>query len=296
MEIKLLNLTQGDLTVAEYEAKFTELARFLANQVDTDEKKARRFEQGLKFWIQNRVAMFELTSYVAVVQKAMVIESKSDMSQKGKDGKKRKIETSEGGQQLSNFQSHFNRRPEFQVNRNMGFRRPQSGNGGQGNRFQNSNQQRPNRPPIPDCQFCGRKHFGNCNANVTCFKCGRKGHFANVCQNQTQGQNVGTGCYKCGKPGHISRNCPTQGMTSNTPRLTGAPSQNLPRIEGPPAKDQPKARTFNMTMKDVVQSSDMVAGTLPVNSVDAKVLFDSGATRSLFLKILSINCIMKLSC
>ncbi|KAL8145807.1 hypothetical protein AgCh_003815 [Apium graveolens] len=113
MEIKILNLTQGDLTVAEYEAKFTELARFVPDQVDTDEKKARRFEQGLKFWIQNRVAMFELNSYVAVVQKAMVIESKSDMSQKGKDGKKRKIETSEGGQQQGNFQGHFNKRPEF---------------------------------------------------------------------------------------------------------------------------------------------------------------------------------------
>ncbi|KAL8147908.1 hypothetical protein AgCh_005288 [Apium graveolens] len=43
-EIKFLNLTQGDLTVAEYEAKFTELARFVPDQVDTDEKKARRFE------------------------------------------------------------------------------------------------------------------------------------------------------------------------------------------------------------------------------------------------------------
>ncbi|KAL8120801.1 hypothetical protein AgCh_017835 [Apium graveolens] len=186
--------TKGDLTVAEYEAKFTELARFVPDQVDTDEKKARRFEQGLKFWILNRVAMFELTSYVAVVQKAMVIESKSDMSQKGKDGKKRKIETSEGGQQQGNFQGHFNKRPEFQGNRNVGFRRPQSGNGGKSNHFQNSNQQRPNLPPVPDCQFCGRKHFGNCIANVTCFKYGRKGHFANVCQNPTQGQNVGTDC------------------------------------------------------------------------------------------------------
>ncbi|KAL8114667.1 hypothetical protein AgCh_021506 [Apium graveolens] len=97
MEIKFLNLTQGDLAVTEYEAKFTELGKFVSDQVDTDEKKAKRFEQGLKFWIQNRVAMFELASYVAVVQKVMVTESRSDMSQKGKDGKKRKIETSEGG-------------------------------------------------------------------------------------------------------------------------------------------------------------------------------------------------------
>ncbi|KAL8125841.1 hypothetical protein AgCh_013222 [Apium graveolens] len=35
---------EGDLSVVEYEAKFTELARFVPDQVDTDEKKARRFE------------------------------------------------------------------------------------------------------------------------------------------------------------------------------------------------------------------------------------------------------------
>ncbi|KAL8120168.1 hypothetical protein AgCh_017344 [Apium graveolens] len=219
MEIMFLNLTQGDLTVAEYEAKFTELARFVPDQ--------------------NRVAMFELTSYVAVVQKVMVIEIRSDMSQKGNDGKKRKIETSEGGQQQSNFQGHFNKRPGFQGNRNGGFKRPQSGNGGQGNRFQNSNQQRPNRPPMPYCK----------------------------------------------KTRHYANNYKEQAQSANVPQITGPSSQGVPRIEGAPAKNQPKASTFNMTMQDAVQSSDVVAGTLPVNFVDAKVLFDSGATRSFISQI-----------
>ncbi|XP_074374571.1 uncharacterized protein LOC141714980 [Apium graveolens] len=39
-----------------------------------------------------------------------------------------------------------------------------------------------------------------------------------------------------------------------------------------------------MSMKDAVQSTDVVAGTLPVNSVNAKVLIDSGATRSFISK------------
>ncbi|KAL8133515.1 hypothetical protein AgCh_008831 [Apium graveolens] len=187
---------------AEYEAKFTELARFVPDQVDTDEKKARRFEHGLRFWIQNRVAMFELTSYVAVVQKAMVIESKSDMYQKGNDGKKRKIETSGRGQQQGN-----------------------------GNRFQNSNQQRPNHPPASDCKFCGRRHFGICKANVLCYKCNQKGHYANECRSQTTAQKSGTVCFKCGKMGHIARDCQKT-----------EPAANVPKIEGPPVKDQPKAR------------------------------------------------------
>ncbi|KAL8121324.1 hypothetical protein AgCh_018164 [Apium graveolens] len=249
MEIKFLNLTQGDLTVAEYEAKFTEWAR---------------------------VAMFELTSYVAVVQKAMVIESRSDMFPKGKDGKKRKMETSEGGQQSSNFQGRFNKRPGFQGNRNVGFKRTQSGNGGPVNRFQNSNQQRSNRPPMPDCKFCGRKHSGICKANSVCYKCNMKGHHAHECRNQMQEVT----CFRCGKTGHYANNCKEQVQSVNVSRIVGPSSQGVPRIEGAPVKNQPKSRTFNMTMQDAVQSSDVVAGTLPVNSVDAKVLFDSGATRS----------------
>ncbi|XP_028103157.1 uncharacterized protein LOC114302340 [Camellia sinensis] len=40
-------LKQGRMSVAEYEAKFTELARFTPHMVDTDYKKAQKFEDGL---------------------------------------------------------------------------------------------------------------------------------------------------------------------------------------------------------------------------------------------------------
>ncbi|XP_074377152.1 uncharacterized protein LOC141718672 [Apium graveolens] len=69
MEIKFLELKQRNLMVTDYEAKFTELARFVPEQVDTDEKRAKRFQQGLKLWIRSRVAVFELTTYTACKQK-----------------------------------------------------------------------------------------------------------------------------------------------------------------------------------------------------------------------------------
>lgn len=47
-----------------------------------------------------------------------------------------------------------------------------------------------------------------------------------------------------------------------------------------------------MNMKDVVQSSDVVAGMLLVNATSSKVLIDSGATRS----FISQNFIDKLGC
>jgi cellular nucleic acid-binding protein len=43
------------------------------------------------------------------------------------------------------------------------------------------------------------------NNTVTCFKCGKQGHYANQCyQSQQQPQQC---CFKCGRPGHYANNC-----------------------------------------------------------------------------------------
>ncbi|XP_074335221.1 uncharacterized protein LOC141672478 [Apium graveolens] len=99
MKIKFLELKQGSMLVTGYEAKFIELARFVPEQVNTDEKRAKRFQQGLQPWIRSRVEVFKLTTYMSVVQKAMIIEGESEMSQKEK------------GQ--GSFQNRCNRRPGF---------------------------------------------------------------------------------------------------------------------------------------------------------------------------------------
>ena len=44
MELKFLELKQNNLSVADYEAKFTELSRFVPELVSTKEKRARRFQ------------------------------------------------------------------------------------------------------------------------------------------------------------------------------------------------------------------------------------------------------------
>ncbi|XP_074336755.1 uncharacterized protein LOC141673927 [Apium graveolens] len=91
MELKFFELKQEGMTVGEYEKKFTELARFVGDYVDTDEKIAKRFQQGLKPCLRSRVDVFELTTYAEVVQKMMVIEGESDQNLKEKESKKRKF-------------------------------------------------------------------------------------------------------------------------------------------------------------------------------------------------------------
>ena len=52
---EFLELKLGGMTVMEYVAKFTELARFADDYVATDMAKVRRFENGLKLSIRGMI-------------------------------------------------------------------------------------------------------------------------------------------------------------------------------------------------------------------------------------------------
>ena len=52
---EFLELKQGTMTILEYMARFTKLARFSYDCVDTDMAKVRRFKNGLKLSIQGRI-------------------------------------------------------------------------------------------------------------------------------------------------------------------------------------------------------------------------------------------------
>ena len=127
MELKFFELRQENSSVMEYERKFTELARFVPRYVNTDEKRAKRFQQGLRPWIRSKVAVFELLTYAAVVQKAMIVEGESEQYNKERDNKKRKAESHGGSSGQGSSQGQFNKRPGFQQGKNTGFRRPDGG-------------------------------------------------------------------------------------------------------------------------------------------------------------------------
>ncbi|XP_074346849.1 uncharacterized protein LOC141685656 [Apium graveolens] len=186
--------------------RFTELflEKFVPVQVDIEEKRAKRFQQGLKPWIHSGVAVLELTTYTTVVQKAMIIE-----------------------------------------------------------------EERNHQTPLPYCKTCDRKQTSVCNkANVICFKCKHKGHYSNECS----AGRTEVIYFPCGKKGHVVRDCRGPTMAASVPKLLELPP--------PPQHNQPRARTFNMTLKEAVQSPNMIAGTISVDSIDVKLLINSGATRS----------------
>ncbi|XP_028054147.1 uncharacterized protein LOC114258392 [Camellia sinensis] len=68
-------LKQGSMSIAEYEAKFTKLALFAPYMVDTDYKKARKFEGGLALDVFDRVGVLKLPKYVDVLDRALIVEA-----------------------------------------------------------------------------------------------------------------------------------------------------------------------------------------------------------------------------
>ncbi|XP_028116581.1 uncharacterized protein LOC114314305 [Camellia sinensis] len=66
-------LKQGNMSIAKYEAKFTELAQFTPHMVDTDYKKAQKFEGGLTLEVFDRIGV--LPTYVEVLDRALMAEA-----------------------------------------------------------------------------------------------------------------------------------------------------------------------------------------------------------------------------
>ena len=71
---EFLELKQGTMTVLEYVARFTELARFADDYVATDMAKVRRFEKGLKLSIRSKIVGLRLQDIDSMVGTALTIE------------------------------------------------------------------------------------------------------------------------------------------------------------------------------------------------------------------------------
>ncbi|XP_028082973.1 uncharacterized protein LOC114284268 [Camellia sinensis] len=162
-------LRQGNKTVAEYEAQFAELARFAPHMVDTEYKKARKFEGGLRSIILDRVNVLKLPTYVDVLERVVIAE--------GNIAAQTRISEWKGKRQ-----------------NNQGFK----GSTTPPNKKQNSGTSNTTTSPqnsAPVCPECGWRHRGICRRlSGACFRCGKTGHLIKDCpqKNQQTGNKAAT--------------------------------------------------------------------------------------------------------
>ena len=111
---EFLELKQGAMTVMDYATRFTELARFADDYVAIDLAKVRRFENGLKLSIRDRIVGLRLQDMDSMVGTALTIEREiedalstrdASVSSKRKDdqsssnsGKRQRASSSRGSQ------------------------------------------------------------------------------------------------------------------------------------------------------------------------------------------------------
>ncbi|XP_022891930.1 uncharacterized protein LOC111406787 [Olea europaea var. sylvestris] len=157
-EAEFLQLKQGNMSLDEYERKFKQLSRYATHLVNTEPKKARRFELGLCPEIGGIMASHRTTTYSEVLQRAQSISDHLEMD--------RMTEKSN---------EFYGKRKWNGPNKGKGFGQFKKANTGSGSR-------KPNKV-IPRCPKCNKAYRGEClfGKNVY-YRCGQEGHFAPDCK------------------------------------------------------------------------------------------------------------------
>jgi Retroviral aspartyl protease/RNase H-like domain found in reverse transcriptase/Reverse transcriptase (RNA-dependent DNA polymerase)/Integrase zinc binding domain/Retrotransposon gag protein/Zinc knuckle len=282
-EIEFMELVQANMTVAQYDAKFTELSRFATHLVNDESRKARLFERGLRDEIRSDVIALKLPLKSQVLDRALIIERNRYLV-KGKAAVVPKTQGN-GNNNRGSFQSNQNQfggnrgQQQHQPNRSFGgFNQNQrqagfrNNNNNNFNNFNNNNRgnlQGVKRKAIEYGRPMGPvavPRIGYWNEDTrTCYKCGAKGHVSRDCGAPNPK------CTKCNKMGHLNRFC-----TTNPRPQAAAVNQVAVVNPRPPAR----GRAFVVTAQQAQANNDVITGALLIDNCEAQTLLDTGSTHS----------------
>ncbi|XP_057808695.1 uncharacterized protein LOC131023168 [Salvia miltiorrhiza] len=247
-EIELMNLEQGNMTILEYERKFTQLGRFAPHLVDTDEKKAWRFENGLRPEIGGHLAALNITSYSEILERAQAVASRL------------KLDNSVVRPQHTGEKRHCDDRDKMRNSQPEKKSRSDVGD---------DQELAPHKPLCPRCQ---RYHFGECKSGENvCFRCHKGGHMAMNCP-EARSTNVPN-----------NNNVPTwRNKDNNWGRNHGNNNNNMGRNQNYNNNGARKgeARVYAMNQEEMDGEARTMSGILPVLDKFAIVLFDFSASHS----------------
>ncbi|XP_071906070.1 uncharacterized protein [Coffea arabica] len=262
-EDDFIRCKQGAMSVAEYEVQFTKLSRFAPELIATEQRRVRRFVQGLNVELQESLAVVRIDTFAEAVERAQRVEV-ARAQVKSFQSKKRFAPSSSREPTFGNAPPAKVGRGTSGVNSSGAPRGAQArGNGARNAGGRNIGAR---GGPIGRGQPRNRPQGGRAIVpQVTCAYCKKPGHSMDSCWKR-QGR-----CLRCGSSEHQISGCPKV--------QEGTPQKARPNTSGGSRPTVP-ARVYAIDDQPVPDSSEVVEGTLPIFHRLAKVLIDPGATHS----------------
>ena len=165
---EFLELKQGAMSVMDYVARFTELARFADDYVATDVAKVRRFENGLRLSIRARIVGLRLQDMDSMVGTALTIERDMEDARNTR-------EASVSGKRKDNQSSSSSGKRQ----------RASSSRGSQSHGHPGQGQMRV-------ASQAGQMRVASQAGQMVCFHCQQPGHMRRDCPRRQRSQGFGT--------------------------------------------------------------------------------------------------------
>ncbi|XP_071902694.1 uncharacterized protein [Coffea arabica] len=262
-EDDFIKCKQGAVSVAEYEIQFTKLSRFAPKLVATEQRRIRRFVQGLNVEIQEGLAAVRIDTFADAVERAQRVEV-TRAQIKSFQAKKRFGPS-------SSRESIYANAPPAKVGRGTGgVNSPGAPRGaltrGAGARGARGRDIGTRGGPSGRSQTRNAPQGGSVTTSqVTCRYYRKAGHTEDGCWRK-EGK-----CLRCGSSKHQFASCPKnqEGGTLSARQATSGGSR--PKVS---------ARVYAIDDQPVPDSSEVVEGTIPIFHRLARVLIDPGATHS----------------
>ena len=269
---EFLELKQGAMTMMDYVARFTELARFADDYVATDVAKVRRFENRLRLSIRARIVGLRLQDMDSMVGTALTIERDMEDARNTRDA------------------SVSGKRKDSQSSSSSGKRQRASSSRG------SQSHGHPGQGHMRVAGQAGQMGVTSQAGQMVCFHCQQPGHMRRDCPRRQGSQGFGTSQSQSVADQERIQYIPPQHSTGQRSQsrfqgATRAPhiSQAGPRGQGtsrgrgrdPQAGTSGvQGRVYAVTPQAESADQPAIQGTFLLSRLWARVLFDSGASHS----------------
>nr|XP_027076091.1 uncharacterized protein LOC113699941 [Coffea arabica] len=260
-EDEFIRLRQGTQSVAEYESQFTRLSKFAPELILTEQRRVRRFTQGLNVEIQKDLAVAQIHTFSDAVEKALLVEN-ARLQVRNFQVKKRGFSASSSTQGDKGTPPKFGRGAGG--GRQPGMTRgtpPRGGHNGRGPQKSTSQGSSASVARGP-CGFCGKPNHTEDN----CWRKERR-------------------CLRCGSAEHQIANCPVLPRETRATTQSSKANSGQSKVEG--TKPKVPARVYSLEQQQVPDSSGVVeesgrwqADGLRCRNADISPLSSSSCTQN----------------